>query len=129
MGRQVLLPGFTVAGLMALGEAVAVRVNPARPMGITDHRPLAGLLVAGDGAAAVHAVFQNVVSQRVAELGVKSCPVGPSRIQEGLHFLAGRDQAAKKFADRGGLQLSLRKATSSACREIWVPNTQPRRGR
>ena len=74
VGRQRLLPGLAVADLMALGEAVAIGVDPAGLARVHERRP--GAVGSGrrDRGAAVDAVARQVVAEDVAQLRVELRP-------------------------------------------------------
>ena len=66
MACQILLPRLGITDLMALGEAVAVGVDPTLPAGVDKRRARPVRLDSRKGGALIHAVGGEVIPQNVA---------------------------------------------------------------
>jgi hypothetical protein len=75
MGRHYLLPGLPVTHLGAMGEAVAVGVDPARLVRKLFHAPFARITVTVYRGAPVHAVMDCAVLEDIPQFGVEPGPV------------------------------------------------------
>src|SRR5262245_45164407 len=64
-GRQVFAPGFSVAHLNTIREAVAMPVESAWLVCVIYHPSLADLMKAGDGAASVYPVREHAVASQI----------------------------------------------------------------
>src|SRR5262249_44749134 len=99
--RQVLLPGLTVADLVALGEAVAVSVNPAGPVHVHERSPgPVGPDGRGNRGTPVDAVRREKVAQDIAQLRVKPRPACRAA-QEAIDHLPWNGAGLQKLDERG----------------------------
>ena len=74
MGREIFLPGFAIADLLTLGEAVAIGVYTARLVSVVDLPPLPCRIMSIRGPAMVHAVLHDNVIRYVTQYGVEFYP-------------------------------------------------------
>ena len=98
VARQVLLPGLAVADLVTLGEAVAVGVDPARPVPVQERRPLTVGVGGREGPASVQAITRHVIAQNVPQLAIELSPA--ILVQEGVNDALGHGTIAQVLCKR-----------------------------
>src|SRR5262249_33780633 len=100
MRGEVLLPGLTIANLMALRKAITISIDTAGVASEVDDSPLAGAPEAEDCPRTIHAVMQDAVLKQITKLGIELRPVFLRLVQENRNFLARVCEFVQKISDR-----------------------------